>query len=97
MRTQLDAENLVQAAKFPPNGIRGFGSPFSMSTFASASGSIPSSIDYLKQANDALITIVQVETREALENVDAIAATDGIDVWLDGVSFDLSSYPHFMC
>ena len=26
--------------------------------------------EYLQQANDALVTIVQIETKEALENVD---------------------------
>ena len=28
--------------------------------------------DYLQQANDALVTIVQVETKEALENVHSV-------------------------
>ncbi len=27
------------------------------------------SAEYLQQANDALVTVVQIETREALENV----------------------------
>jgi 4-hydroxy-2-oxoheptanedioate aldolase len=44
--------------------------------------------DYLKQANDALLTIVQIETKEAVENVEAIAAVPGIDVLFVG-PFDL--------
>ena len=80
MRNATDAKKLVEAAKFPPKGGRGFGSPFSMSAFASSSGAVPTSIEYLQQANDALITIVQIETKDALENVDEIAATDGVDV-----------------
>jgi 4-hydroxy-2-oxoheptanedioate aldolase len=46
--------------------------------------------DYLQQANDALITIVQIETKEALANVDEIAAIDGVDVLLIG-PFDLGN------
>ena len=46
--------------------------------------------DYLLQANDSLITIVQIETLEALRNVDAIAAVDGVDVLLVG-PFDLGN------
>lgn len=46
--------------------------------------------DYLQQANDALVTIVQIETKEALSSVDAIAAIDGVDVLLIG-PFDLGN------
>lgn len=46
--------------------------------------------DYLQQANDALVTVVQIETKEALQNVDEIAAMDGIDVLLVG-PFDLGN------
>jgi len=46
--------------------------------------------EYLLQANDALVTIVQIETKEALESVDEIAKVDGIDVLLVG-PFDLGN------
>ena len=82
MQTQADAQRLAKAVKFPPQGTRGFGSPFSMNAFTTGSNPVPTSVDYLKQANDTLITIVQIETKEALENVDAIAAVDGVDVGL---------------
>ncbi len=51
---------------------------------------IQSQTQYLQEANDALLTIVQIETKEALENVDAIAQVDGIDVLLVG-PFDLGN------
>ena len=66
LHTAEEARRLVQAAKFPPIGQRGFGSPFSMGAFGD-----PSSVEYLQQANDALVTIVQIETKEAFENVSA--------------------------
>lgn len=65
--TVEDAENLVQWAKFPPVGKRGFGSPFSMGAF-DVKGKL-SGFEYMSAANENLVTVVQIETREALENV----------------------------
>ena len=46
--------------------------------------------DYLQQANEAILTMVQIETKEAVENVDAIAAVEGVDVLFVG-PFDLGN------
>ena len=74
------------SAKFPPQGNRGFGSPFPMERFHHSLGSG----DYLQQANGSLLTIVQIETSEAVDNVDEIAAVPGIDVLFVG-PFDLGN------
>ncbi|KAL9625785.1 MAG: hypothetical protein Q9160_000105 [Pyrenula sp. 1 TL-2023] len=50
----------------------------------------PTGIEYLDQANEGLVTIVQIETREALQNVEQIAAVPGIDVLLIG-PYDLGN------
>ena len=71
-------------SKFPPIGRRGFGSPFAMQGFAPQ----PTVLEYLEQSNDALLTMVQIETREALSVVNEIAEVDGIDVLCIG-PFDL--------
>lgn len=73
-----DAKKLVDSAKFPPRGRRGFGSPFSMGAF-DAKGDL-SGLDYMQNANDNLLTMVQIETKEALDAVEEIAKVDGIDV-----------------
>jgi len=86
--TADDARRLVQSAKFPPLGQRGYGSPFSQGAF-DLRGNL-SGLEYMQQANDGLVTIVQIETKEALENVDAIAAVNGIDVLFIG-PFDLGN------
>ncbi|KAJ6445681.1 zinc-binding protein [Purpureocillium lavendulum] len=86
LRTVEQAKELVQAAKFPPMGRRGFGSPLSAERFSP----MPSFTEYLQQANDALLTMVQIETREALDVVEDIAAVDGIDVLFIG-PFDLGN------
>ncbi|EEU45769.1 uncharacterized protein NECHADRAFT_80963 [Fusarium vanettenii 77-13-4] len=44
----------------------------------------------LYQANDALVTIIQIETHEALESVEEIVAVDGIDALFIG-PFDLGN------
>lgn len=90
LQNASDAKKLVSAAKFPPRGTRGFGSPFSMGAFASTTGAIPHAGEYLQQANDALLTVVQIETQEALDNVDEIAAVDGVDILFVG-PFDLGN------
>jgi len=77
-----EAKKLVQAAKFPPYGRRGFGSPFSMGSF-DVNGDL-SGFDYMKNANENLLTIVQIETKEALDCVEEIARVDGIDVLFIG-------------
>lgn len=73
-----DAKKLVESAKFPPRGRRGFGSPLSMGAF-DVKGDL-SGLQYMQNANDNLLTCVQIETREALAAVEEIAKVDGIDV-----------------
>lgn len=74
----------MSACKFPPEGTRGFGSPFAMHTFSPT----PSMTTYLQSANSSLLTMVQIETREALERVAEIAPL--VDVVLVG-PFDLGN------
>jgi 4-hydroxy-2-oxoheptanedioate aldolase len=84
--TVKDCESLVRSTKFPPLGGRGFGSPFPHPNFSSAL----TSTDYLQQANEAILTMVQIETKEALASVNEIAAVDGVDVLFVG-PFDLGN------
>ncbi|OAG34112.1 hypothetical protein AYO21_11753 [Fonsecaea monophora] len=86
--TVQDAKRLVESAKFPPRGKRGFGSPFSMGAFDNQ-GNL-SAFEYMNTANDNLLTIAQIETKEAFECVEEIARVDGVDVLFIGL-FDLSN------
>jgi 4-hydroxy-2-oxoheptanedioate aldolase len=69
--TPEQARALVQACRYPPDGIRGMAG-----SRASRWGRIPG---YVHEANAQICLLVQAETRLALENLDAILATDGID------------------
>lgn len=83
--TVEDAKRLVASTKFPPEGNRGFGSPFSTQSFKDEALTY-----YLQNANSTLLTIVQIETASALENVREIAAIPGVDCLLIG-PFDLGN------
>ncbi|KAL8647421.1 MAG: hypothetical protein Q9226_006438 [Calogaya cf. arnoldii] len=85
LNTVDDAKALVRSAKFPPAGQRGFGSPFAMEKFGGIT-----QMEYLQQANQSLLTIIQIETQEALHNIEEIARVPGIDVLFCG-PFDLGN------
>lgn len=76
----------MTAAKFPPVGQRGLGSPFAMERFTP----VPTMTEYLQSANESLLTMVQIETKEALEAVEEIAAVPGVDLLFVG-PFDLGN------
>jgi 4-hydroxy-2-oxoheptanedioate aldolase len=69
--TAQQAAALVRATRYPPDGIRGMAG-----ARASRWGRLPG---YAREANDQVCLLVQAETREALDNLEAIAATDGVD------------------
>jgi 4-hydroxy-2-oxoheptanedioate aldolase len=69
--TAEQAQALVRAMRYPPEGIRGMGG-----ARASRWGRYPG---YAKEANDRVCLLVQAESREALANLDAIAAVEGVD------------------
>jgi 4-hydroxy-2-oxoheptanedioate aldolase len=78
-----DAEAAVRAVKYAPRGARGLAG-----VRAASYGTLPLG-EYAQQANEATMVVIQVETREAVEQVDEIAATDGVDVVFVGPT-DLS-------
>jgi 4-hydroxy-2-oxoheptanedioate aldolase len=84
INTAADARAFAAVAKFPPIGERSWG-PHR----AAMLGGITNLNDYLAVANDAVVTFAMIETRTALSNLDAIAATPGIDGLFLGPS-DLS-------
>lgn len=84
VETAEQAEQLVKAVRYPPQGIRGLGTSLAR---AARWGQIPG---YLQQANDEIYLIVQVETASALENLESIAQVEGVDAVFIGPS-DLSA------
>ncbi|WVF70345.1 hypothetical protein IAT40_005135 [Kwoniella sp. CBS 6097] len=78
-----DARKVVSYCKYPPIGSRGYGPMFCPPMF-NVKGSV-----YDAQADEKLLVIVQIESRQGIENVEEIAKVPGLDVLFIG-PFDLA-------
>lgn len=78
------ARQIVAAAKYPPQGVRGLG------TSMARAANWNRSEKYLTTANDEICVIVQIETLRGLENIESIVSVDGVDGVFIGPS-DLSA------
>jgi len=79
IETPEQAVQAVRACRYPPAGTRG--SAYQVVRGASYGIGAP---DYRETAADNLLIICQIESRLAVENIDAIAAVDGVDMLLIG-------------
>jgi len=71
INSRAECEAFVGACRYPPEGYRSLG-PTRARVYAGA--------DYAQHANDEVLTMAMVETREALANIDAIASVPGLDM-----------------
>ncbi len=86
VNTYEEALNIIQSSKYPPNGVRGAGFGFAHDNYKNESP-----LSYINTANSNLINIIQIESKQALENVEEIAAIDGVDcLWVG--HFDLTNF-----
>ncbi|KAK9768961.1 putative HpcH/HpaI aldolase/citrate lyase domain-containing protein [Seiridium cardinale] len=74
INTAEEAEQVVASSKFPPKGVRGQCSAFP------AIGHGLTTPEYMKSANQTIITMIQIKTRAGVDIVDAIAAVPGVDL-----------------
>ncbi len=65
-----DAENFIQACLYPPKGYRSFG-PIRASIYGGS--------DYAKHADQEILKLAMIETKEALEKLDEILDTPNLD------------------
>lgn len=72
VETASAARAAVAATRYPPTGIRGVAALTRASRFGRVA-------DYGRRAADELCVLVQVETARSLDQLEAIAATDGVD------------------
>lgn len=71
INTPQEAKNLVQYAKYPPKGTRSNG-PIRSGMYGSAG-------TYQQTANDEIVLLPMMETRTAVENMEAILDVEGIN------------------
>ncbi len=72
VRNAEDVRRAVAACRYMPDGVRGFG-PRRPTNYGRTGGP-----EYIKKANASVITIVQIELAEALDNLDEIVSVPGL-------------------
>src|SRR4029078_9124652 len=87
VQTPEEARRAVEATRYPPNGVRGITGSGRASRYGRGK-------DYLKNASSEICVLVQVETREALKQIEAIASVDGVDGVFIGPNDLSASFGH---
>lgn len=72
VESEEEARRAVASTRYPPQGIRGV----SVSHRSNMYGTVA---DYNSTVNDNITVLVQIETQQSVDNLDAIAAVDGVD------------------
>ena len=75
--TREQAEAFVGACRYPPAGYRSYG-PYRALLYGGE--------DYTKYADETVVTIAMIETRQALENLEGIMDVEGLDAVFVGPS-----------
>jgi len=84
IQNKVEAKKLVSSVKYHPSGKRGF------TPFSKAGGFTNRHTDnYLRHANDTTLSVVIIESKEGLENLDEIVAVNNVDIIYFG-AYDLS-------
>jgi 4-hydroxy-2-oxoheptanedioate aldolase len=73
INSALEAAAVVSAFRYPPQGKRGAG-PGRSTLYGAAL------MQYVAKANESLLLAVQVESAEAVENIESIVTVEGIDL-----------------
>ncbi|MEH6727962.1 MAG: aldolase/citrate lyase family protein, partial [Hyphomicrobiales bacterium] len=87
IQSAQEAREAVSAMRYPPAGVRGVATMTRASRFGRAK-------NYLRRAEEELCLLVQVETVEALQEIEAIAEVDGVDGIFIGPSDLAASLGH---
>lgn len=72
VQNAAEARAAVAATRYPPRGVRGFASAARASRYGRVK-------DYYARCEAEICVLVQVETRQALDEIEAIAAVEGVD------------------
>ena len=78
-----DVKTAVESCRYPPKGIRGFGPSRGMRF------GLVGQVEYIEQVDEQIMVIPQIEHYQAVEEMDRVAATEGVDAIMIGPN-DLS-------
>jgi 2-keto-3-deoxy-L-rhamnonate aldolase RhmA len=82
VRNADDVRRAVAACRYPPDGIRGFG-PRRPGNYGFGLSDAPA---YIRAANEAVITVAQIEQIDAVNNIDEILAVPGLTAITTGAN-----------
>ncbi len=88
--TEADAKQLVRACYFGPMGERSFGG----NRGTDYNAGIPDKVAYYREANEQMLVCALLEDRAVLDNLDAILAVPGIDLFSIGLNDFAQSMGH---
>ena len=72
VQTAQEAQQAVDAIRYAPRGVRGVGGAVRATRFGRVA-------DYMRRCEEELCLLVQVESQQALDNLESIASVDGVD------------------
>ena len=87
IRNAQEARQAVSYTRFPPEGLRGVAG-------SSRAGNFTRYKDYMARANDEIGLVLQIESREALDDLEAICRVPGVDAIFIGPSDLAASLGH---
>jgi 2-keto-3-deoxy-L-rhamnonate aldolase RhmA len=90
VNTREEAEAAVRAAKYPPEGSRG------IAALVRAAGYGQQALNYLAHANDEIFVMTQIETPEAVRNLDEMLTVEGLNGIFIGPADLSTNMGHFM-
>lgn len=82
--TRKQVEDIVQAVKYPPWGVRGFGVRPIHTDYEP--GTVADQVEHL---NEDTVVVIQIESQQAIDSIDELISVKGVDVALIGPN-DLS-------
>jgi len=84
VETRQVVEQIIQAAKYPPWGVRGYGLRTIITNYEKAGVE-----DWIEWLNENTMIVIQIERKRAIENIDQLVSVRGVDAALIGPN-DLS-------
>ncbi|MCB0471902.1 MAG: hypothetical protein KDC69_09260 [Flavobacteriaceae bacterium] len=84
VKTKQETDMIIQSTKYAPMGNRGVSISETVTRFRSYGH-----VEYMNWANDELLTVVQIESKEGVDNIEGIVSTKGVDAIMIGPA-DLS-------
>ena len=82
IRTRKEVEEIIRMIKFPPLGVKGYGA--STCPAGKYTGWKPNILEQIDFYNNQLVLGIQIETKEAIDNLEDILSVEGIDIAVVG-------------